>query len=116
MSRIPGVAYCFFRTKKIVSGRKRRPTRIGFPLSGASTPFFGIFVKEGTVDSAVRFDGEAVNKISKRHRHVDQGVEHPYVRDEAFVRIPALRRHSSASLPLRARGAGSTFGSQSTTA
>lgn len=67
--------YALFRIK---SARLRAETftrPAGFTVEDYIDPAFGIYVGEGTVDIAVRFDGEAASKIRERRWHADQTIE-----------------------------------------
>tara|TARA_B100000614_G_scaffold154855_1_gene137125 strand:+ start:283 stop:1269 length:987 start_codon:yes stop_codon:yes gene_type:complete len=67
--------YALFRMRK---ARLRGETFVrppGFDLEHYIDPSFGVYVNEGAVDIAVRFDGEAASKIPERQWHADQQVE-----------------------------------------
>ena len=67
--------YALFRIK---NARLRNETFVrpeGFSADTYIDPSFGVFVSEGAVDVAIRFDGDAASKIPERQWHSDQQVE-----------------------------------------
>ena len=67
--------YALFRIKQARLRKEVFSRPEGFAPENYIDPSFGIFVNEETVDIAVRFDGEAAQKIPERRWHYDQEVE-----------------------------------------
>ncbi len=67
--------YALFRVKQARLRKKTFTSPEGFSVENYIDPSFGVFVNEGAVDIAVRFDGEAATKIPERRWHYDQEVE-----------------------------------------
>ncbi len=67
--------YALFRIKQARLRNEIFTRPDGFAVETYIDPSFGVFVSEGAVDIAVRFDGEAATKIPERRWHSDQNVE-----------------------------------------
>nr|MDA3949223.1 Rpn family recombination-promoting nuclease/putative transposase [Spirochaeta sp.] len=67
--------YALFRIKQARLRKETFTRPEGFAVETYIDPSFGVFVNEGAVDIAVRFDGEAASKIPERRWHYDQEVE-----------------------------------------
>jgi predicted DNA-binding transcriptional regulator YafY len=67
--------YALFRIKNARLRKESFTPPEGFSVEDHIDPSFGVFVNEGAVDIAVRFDGEAASKIPERRWHSDQEVE-----------------------------------------
>jgi predicted DNA-binding transcriptional regulator YafY len=67
--------YALFRIKQATLRKETFTRPEGFSPEAYIDPSFGVFVNEGAVDIAIRFDGEAASKIPERRWHYDQEVE-----------------------------------------
>ncbi len=67
--------YALYRIKQARLRKETFTRPDGFSVESYIDPSFGVFVNEGAVDIAVRFDGEAATKIPERRWHHDQKVE-----------------------------------------
>ena len=67
--------FALFRIKQARLRKETFTRPEGFSVETYIDPSFGVFVSEGAVDIAVRFDGEAASKIPERRWHADQEVE-----------------------------------------
>lgn len=67
--------YALYRIKQAKLRKESFSPPEGFSVENYIDPSFGVFVSEGAVDIAIRFDGEAATKIPERRWHYDQEVE-----------------------------------------
>lgn len=67
--------YALFRIKRAKVRKETFVRPNGFAVENYIDPSFGVYVGEGAVNIAVRFDGEAAAKIPERRWHYDQQIE-----------------------------------------